>query len=170
MTDNQKVHLLLKYIVDNFEEDGYLESDKVPESEIGLSHFEVKHAMKILINNGDAEESITKESASRHIICLDFTFETNVAYNTEKYLKLDEKENHEPISITSSNVHIGNNSGNLSQVSDSLEANIKATNAPKPNDIKQRPIIAMILKFWWLLLIPVLVGIILMLIEHNYFK
>lgn len=73
------------------------------------------------------------------------------------------------VNITANNLQIGDNYGNYSQ---SLDARLKTqmtTNIHATGDDKQSTIIKVFSKYWWAFLIPVIIGIILLLIEYNFF-
>ncbi|SHJ06491.1 hypothetical protein SAMN05444280_11079 [Tangfeifania diversioriginum] len=85
----------------------------------------------------------------------------------EKYLsELESKYENKSTHITNhGNFVMGDNSGNLRQSSDSFENNTTTINPSTPKATRKNPIISILSKFWWLLIIPVIAGVILILIQ-----
>jgi len=80
---------------------------------------------------------------------------------TDIYSK-DQKTNVDNLSIIT---------GDNNNVNQSLRAiRIKPNNAPNPNEIQQSPIMKRIEQFWWAVIIPIIIGIILLGIEKSWFK
>jgi hypothetical protein len=69
-------------------------------------------------------------------------------------------------------LQIGVNQGIANQDSALSERAINKSmnNAPIPKEIKQNPIIAILKKYWWGFLIPIVIGIILLAIEYKWFN
>lgn len=88
----------------------------------------------------------------------------------EKYLsELESKNKVQPPHIVNhGNFVAGDNSGILSQSSDTFKNNKTNINQPSQEN-KEKPFISILLKFWWLFLIPIIVGILLLLIENIFF-
>jgi hypothetical protein len=90
----------------------------------------------------------------------------------EKYLsELESKYENKSTHIANhGNFVMGDNSGKLSQSTNSFENNMTNINSPTPKATRGKRIVSILLKFWWLLIIPIIGGIILFLIENNFFE
>jgi hypothetical protein len=88
----------------------------------------------------------------------------------EKYLSELESNNkvQSPHIVNHGNFVAGDNSGILSQSSDTFKNNKTNINQPSQEN-KVKPFISILLKLWWLFLLPIIVGILLLLIENNFF-
>ena len=70
------------------------------------------------------------------------------------------------------NIHVSGNGNNVSQSSfdNSRDISIKQAINPADQPNKKNEIISFIEKFWWTVAIPLIIGLILIAIEHNFFK
>jgi len=90
----------------------------------------------------------------------------------EKYLSELESKNksHPTHIINNGNFVTADNSNVLIHSSESFKNNKTNINPPTPKKTKENHILSILLKFWWLFIIPIIIGIILILIQNNFFK
>lgn len=123
------------------------------------------------------EDGLIADNGGPDIVPVFDPFITNKGvdfFNAGGYKKLFEVNNlpdpqKSQVTISADNLHIGDNFGTYSQRLDSRLKKKSVVNAPATNENKQSAIIKIISKYWWALLIPVIIGIVLLLIEYNFF-
>lgn len=98
MTENEKIHTILKYICDNYSH-GIIDTDEIAGA-INLSLSETNELARQIIKNGDAKEGGSdKTTTQKSAISILQTVATNDAYETEKYLKESNSDKNKSIPL-----------------------------------------------------------------------
>ena len=86
MTENEKIHTILKYISENYKH-GIIDTDEIA-NELDMTLSEVNNLARKIIRNGDAKDGGSNDSTTlaKGAISLLQTVSTNDAYLTKKYL------------------------------------------------------------------------------------
>jgi len=115
MTENEKIHTILKYISENYKH-GIIDTDELA-NELELTISEVNSLARKIIQNGDAKDGGSDKTNSENgTISILQTVATTDAFKTKKYLKMPEQKS-SGYNITATNVQVGDNYGNIDQSS-----------------------------------------------------
>jgi len=115
MTENEKTHIILKYISENYDH-GIIDTDELA-NELDLTLSEVNSLARKIIQNGDAKDGGNdKTTSSKGTVSILQTVATTDAYETKKYLKMSDQKS-PGYNITATNVQVGDNYGKLNQSS-----------------------------------------------------
>lgn len=161
MTENEKKHRILEIVVTTPNKTNFDTDEMVTLFGSSTTVSELNVLCRELIADKDLLDFTHKDNSSRGAVGVAGNNRTTDAYNTNKYLKKSLVETPPTFNITGTNIHIGQNNGNYTQ---SSLTDVRSIEKPKNN------IASFISKFWWAVIIPILVGIVLVSIEYNWFQ
>jgi hypothetical protein len=119
MTKNEKLHRIVQFLtIESEKQDKKLfESDEIAKSFIPeLSIYEVNRLCQRIIDENDIIDAATDQAFDRNMVSITVTPRTRSAYQSNKYLEIDEDFS-SPMypNISSKNVIVGNISGPVTQ-------------------------------------------------------
>lgn len=161
MTHGDKVHKVLEFICS-------VKRTSINTREISentdLSIEEVNEICRLLIQDNCVRDCSTKDDPPKtlSILRIDRTFDI---FETGKYKKT--KNDLSNINISGTNINFYDNFNNINQSND-LKI-IQHETGFENQKIVQNRLKILIKKFWWLILVPILIGIMLLFIEYGWF-